>query len=1613
MDKKVLKLFLISITLSFFFCHGIKNVQADDVYEIHNSSELAYYALMTHTSEYQNTNFKLVADITISEEDQAALEQSDYSAISFGTSDYPYQGVFDGNGHTISNLKYNATKGMDHDNGLFSYTDGATIKNLIIDNAEIRSYFRGGVLVGYANNTRIENVIVKNSHLFVTAADNVLTVVTDGGVRGGALAGDAFNSVIYNCEGENNFVNTNSTSGVAAIAGKGLTLAGLVGISNNTEVEYSRIFGGRISNYYDVAVGALGGNTLYVGGIIGQMQGNSKVIDCFSTAELYFYCATYVAVGAGNTGHIGGITAKMDGTGNEIYRSHYAGVATSRQYNAVVLVPIVQNNVNISGITDIYEGGPVVSSYFKPSLNNDVNMGVLGNNTSTTSYGPLDDAKYINKDYWQEQSYDFLGTTKRSSSYSDRHYNKWVIDYNLQIPVHGKSLSTTLDFKGAGEVSIAASELVSAPVSTTNPYQFAVQGMKAHEVQTTIEAKVNEGYQFVGWYKIPSVAAWSLEEDYSYFKDVLSTTPIESTEKTHTITINDNDLYIAKYQAKVTYHDYQGNVIDTNGNQTLATQDYYDYHDTLPDVTPSNAPNSQTATLIGWTTIPSQEGGYSSITSTELNNIKNQNEFYLPGEKIEKTLNLYPIYVDLLSNINLVFEGSELDPSTPANERGGVGSASLSKQDEDTAILSINGADNGNLPDGYRFLGWYDENDRRVSKDLSYTLDLTELDLTTTHTYTAKLEYRVDYKTRAFHQDNNAFGNLEDFKTIWYKYQEEFISIGSPAYIREYITHWGTSSVDHGQTDNLTDAFSGPITEPVIVYSHNYTTVNGNQTGYQVYGSLDFPGSGDVTPEQKYANTYFRFTPVSDRYHLAFWTFERSSNGRAGTFIENPMDTAHFETLDVLVSTSNYQAMAFVNTDIVFHKKDDTTKSVLRRYQNNVFLAQDVTETYTYPFVNTGVTVDETTKDGGKISSTITLESSPSDAEMQVAGYYFLGWISSTEVEPNSAEWNSIYDAVGDSYTTTNMKKAIPYLADPNMLVEETMDLYPVYARYNISTATNVSAPASSGINIPPNPSFTVQDNNDGTRLVTLTPDMNTFVQDGGEAKFTLYSLTVTINDGEEIEVIPENGVYTYTIEAGKTYVFTANYEPYVILFHLNDTDMESRIKNQGQEIGQIPQPTYQVPNNYVFVGYTKTAPQGGYHLFNNKTSFEASGITTITSTQLVSDSMDLYPVYVGMNVTLNSNIDSYLEAEGIDKNTIYHLEDVDISNKRMNVLTPKVGNYHFIGWYQNYQDDNHKGTLITINQADLLDKDKLLEGNTYTAVYETAYEVRYHAPDGSILTSAYIKNGEIRTFVETIEEDDKEIEVPIDADAYSLIYQYLDSSSFLNTYQWIKNDNTIIPWDDYKNNTITSDMDLYPVIYQVSAFDSNNQALSINEDNSNLLIGMDDGKISVVFNETYTDPELTIHINQVETLREGNNTTNKQGVEVNIFKNISSEEPLQTESTNSSGDAIFTFKATLEITKVSSDANEETDIFVFKIVNQDTSQEKEVLIRPGETIKIKLPYGNYEIIEDNNWAWRYQNLSANFSLDSDSISPKITLNNTLINTQWFDAMNYKKNRFE
>ena len=1044
------KLSVFILVLSFLLLSSLlpDSLASSQVHEIYNFNDLLTYAELSRQSGYQNHTYILKNDITITSDNQTAIENSSYKYLSFGSSDLPFTGTFDGNGYTIYNLTYDKeNSGNKYDTGLISQTStGAVIKNLTIDNANIDAIYRGGIVVGSATGTLLENVTVKNSHLSLSAADNIVTLITDGGVRGGSIVGDATNSVLYNCESNNNFVNINNTSGVAALAGKGLTVAGLVGISDGTTVEYSRVYGGTVKNYYDVVVGALGGNNLYVGGIVGQMRNYSKIIDSFSTATLNYYCATYVSVGAGNVGNLGGITAKMDGDTNEIYRSHYAGVATSRQYNAALLIPVIQDNVNISGITESYGGGAVVGTYFKPSMNPDVNMKVLGNNSTTSAYGPLDDQKYVSMAYWESQGFDFSGNLKRDTAYSNNHYNKWVIDTNLNIPVHGKSISATLDFKGAGTVTIGSTNLILNSVSTTNPYVFATQGMNINENEVEISATENPGYKFIGWYKIPKLNAWQVDEDYAFFEDIFSKYSIIFNNKNYIDNhASDNNLFVAKYKAKVTYHDINGNLIDSSGNSKLAEtdDDYYNYNDSVLSIDPYMKPSNAGARLIGWTTVESTEPGkgYSSITSTVLNNLKSGGNFYEVGDKITKTMSLFPVYIDSISNINIIFEGNELDNSSNVSLREGVGEATISATNNQI-ILDILGADNNNLPTGYRFLGWYDSNGNRLSKNMQY--DISDIDLTTSQTFEARFEYKVDYFVGSKYQDSSSnFADSYLYETKWMRYNEPFENIPAPAYIRENISHWGTSHYGHGSTDSLGDAYSGNITEPIQVFSHNYALINGNQTGYDVSAEMDFPGSGSIIDLKSGASVKFQFTPLNN-YNFLFWAMERS--GKSLSYKNNPMEPP------TILSTSEYKVMAFVTGNVTFHQKDDTTKTVQRRYQDNIFMNSDQSVTYYYPFWNTSTPVSTRPEDGAAndINNTITLESSFSNQDMKVNGYAFLGYISSADIEPNSSEWNNLYDVVGDNYTTSSIRKATPYLMSGNEKVLEAQDIYPVYAKYNI-----------------------------------------------------------------------------------------------------------------------------------------------------------------------------------------------------------------------------------------------------------------------------------------------------------------------------------------------------------------------------------------------------------------------------------------------------------------------------------------------------------------------------------------------------------------------------------
>ena len=112
-----------------------------------------------------------------------------------------YQGTFDGNGKTISNLYINATSDYA---GFFGYAEKGSIKNITFDNAKVNSTgYHTGILAGYEELCIIENIKTL-ANCSVEGKDYV------GGIEGRA-SGD-----IGNCE---NHAKVNGANFVGGIVG--------------------------------------------------------------------------------------------------------------------------------------------------------------------------------------------------------------------------------------------------------------------------------------------------------------------------------------------------------------------------------------------------------------------------------------------------------------------------------------------------------------------------------------------------------------------------------------------------------------------------------------------------------------------------------------------------------------------------------------------------------------------------------------------------------------------------------------------------------------------------------------------------------------------------------------------------------------------------------------------------------------------------------------------------------------------------------------------------------------------------------------------------------------------------------------------------------------------------------------------------------------------------------------------------------------------------------------------------------------------------------------------------------------------------------------------------
>lgn len=1538
-------------------------VHAEDVpenkneFHIKNEADFLSCVALSRERDTSGWHVYLDNDIELDSDDMKAIVANTVKHLSFGNKEHPFKGVFDGQNHTVEGLNYDKDAfDPERDTGFFAETNGATIKNFLVKDANVWADFRGGIIVGKAVNTRFENVMVMESTLHVTCANNALNLITNAGFEGGLIAGELDGCTLYNCEVRGGRAVNNTTSGVQALGGEGLYMAAFAGYVKNSTIEYCRVTPTRkddgsiaekgmtdVTNKYDVAIGALGGNNVYASGFVGCMAGEAKIIDCFSTAQCYSYAASYVGVVAVTRAWTGGLAGRiLTAEGNELVRSHFAGDLSSRQYNPIAVIPIIQNDVNLGGIAARAnkDDATVTECYFKPSVSLSGNS--QGNpakkkipsfggdgTTKGDSYGPWDDERYITRELWEEHDYDFCAGTMRSTANNDYlggdHANEWAMDYKLNIPVHGQSVKATIDFPGAGTATITATKL-GIDQATSDPYAFAVsavlagtaQGLAQGDTSVTFKqdtsakpdglTKENGGYRFMGWFREPGVKVNRIDHDNSWFNGKTDDAAVtagkqvqksEAHEKTSTYTADNakgadgfkgNDLFIASYEAQVLFYNVKGETLDCkSGAAHDKSTDWYRYGVGLKPAAPADRGTlSASATFIGWTTQPSDEagmnGGYAAITSPKLAELKNAGAFYPAGTEITVLgpTDFYPVYTDYVSNIMTVFEGNEQDATDDQTRRDGVGKTDVkveTAEDGTSAytvqVLDVSGkaiSEEGQLPDGYRFLGWYENKgtedaplEVRVSRDPSYTLP-ADVDLTAPHTYIARFEYRVDYYVRAY--TNHEFTDSKLLCSVWNRYQTPFEENVGSTFVRENVVHWGPEHVDHGIKDSYETCGTRFTKETLVVsplnaYSHNVKNDTGADTLKNLYADTDFPGAATLSDTWTSASLNVTVKPVNDRYRLNFWTLER--DGEYWTYVKNPIES-------MVRTDKKYYVRAMITTDVNFYNKgDNVVRTATRRYESNLLQTKvngaDPTFTYYYPHVNKSVKVAEKPEDGekGSYESPLTLEASPTDADMAVPGYKFLGWISTAEVKKDSAVWDYIYDVKGDSFTTSDPDKAEPYLVKPDFKVTQYQDAYPVYAKYDVNYTTNLHRAGFEGTSEVNVPRYDITPNlnvDTDPATATVTPDIETTVYKSGGELYKLNKVEVELPNGEVKELDSADGnSYSYQVEPGGTYTFVAYYSPLAVVYHLNARDVDGKVAQQGDSLGSLkdgmPLPTYNIGDidaatgaYNAFVGWTdnKPEPSSGYVVWSD-------GVSMVTKNTVVNAPMELYPVYRASAVSVQSNIDANLD-DPYAVRSLARTDSGDQISLEVKAATEVVGKdgtkYDFVGWSRDYTSDGNY-TLMTDEEKYPLEGNEPFKNVTYTAVYKIApYKVRYYGIDGSVIFTATVDSGDERAqdgksgFIHTVDvpkmyesgnpvydKDGNPVmeqkSVAYDPDAHSKIVALLDEQAAANgdkrelflEWRYVGAEGAAEAWDTFKDEPVKGDMDLYPVTYRVVANDT------------------------------------------------------------------------------------------------------------------------------------------------------------------------------------------------
>ncbi len=309
---------------------------------------------------YRTKSFKLMSNLDLS---AGGLWEPLANSLA------PFTGVFDGSGYSITGLTINKSE---NNVGLFSYTKNATIRNLILNNVDIKGNSEVGALVGTAEGGQFTNIQISGS-VETKLLDNLGGMV---GLLSSATPSQCVYNIDFvsaqvdlriwrvnsgglvgkiNCTGSTSGITRSSTSGsIQRKSGSSVAsnnLGGLVGEHKGGTIQKSS------SSINIVSPDQTSG------GLVGLVtNSSSQIIDSYATGSV-----------TGNIG-AGGLIGSIEGATVLLNNVYSSGSVSASNFLAAGLVP----NVSYSNLT--IENSFSTSTVSAPSLFG----GLAADNTGST-----------------------------------------------------------------------------------------------------------------------------------------------------------------------------------------------------------------------------------------------------------------------------------------------------------------------------------------------------------------------------------------------------------------------------------------------------------------------------------------------------------------------------------------------------------------------------------------------------------------------------------------------------------------------------------------------------------------------------------------------------------------------------------------------------------------------------------------------------------------------------------------------------------------------------------------------------------------------------------------------------------------------------------------------------------------------------------------------------------------------------------------------------------------------------------------------------------------------------------------------------------------------------